>query len=346
MATMKAVAFSAVFLLFTLPSPSCVFAESAQQGLSQDTRTSQDELEAETSNNIVSAISFEDFVDRFAQMEARLNRSLATIDEISRTVQEQSQTIADMDKQLARGCLCQDNQTKTAEPNGTNIADNWTATLNKDEIRSIRSNFTRPTANPPANDIDRLQVTLPQKCVNGTGNLRRIILHLGRTTNGRNRRDIDAADESADNESSIDLTAITKRCAFSAIRTQPLLGRNSSQIVKFQTTPVSEGCNFDPVAGVFIATIPGIYYFSFTMRTYDHKHIGVSLMLNDKPVVAMTTSASDRKVMQTQSVLLHLDVDDEVWLLLGPSEHFALYGNNNNNYNTFNGHLIYPDFVE
>ncbi|XP_070567327.1 complement C1q tumor necrosis factor-related protein 4-like [Ptychodera flava] len=106
-----------------------------------------------------------------------------------------------------------------------------------------------------------------------------------------------------------------------------------------------KGEGFNAETGVFVTPIPGIYYFSFTMRTYDHKYIGLSLMLNEEPVISMMTDASDRKVMQTQSAMLHLKRGDRVWLLLGPSEHFALYGNIMNNYTTFNGHLIYPDHV-
>ncbi|XP_070567328.1 complement C1q tumor necrosis factor-related protein 4-like [Ptychodera flava] len=136
------------------------------------------------------------------------------------------------------------------------------------------------------------------------------------------------------------------KSSFSAIRTQPLLGNKVvPQVVTFQQWQATKGDDFNADAGVFSVSIPGIYYFSFTMRTYDNKYIGVTLVVNDAPVVAMTTDSSDRKVMQTQSAMVHLASGDQVWLMMGPSEHFALYGNNNK-YTTFNGHLLYPDYEE
>ncbi|XP_006825883.1 uncharacterized protein LOC102809593 [Saccoglossus kowalevskii] len=133
-----------------------------------------------------------------------------------------------------------------------------------------------------------------------------------------------------------------KKVAFSLIRTTPLLGNASGpQVVTFDQDLVRKGKGLDKAEGVFTCATQGIYYFSYNMRTYDHKHLGVALMLNDEPVVGMTADASDRKVMQSQSAMLSLKVGDQVWLMLGPSEDFALYGNDFN-YCTFNGMLLYP----
>ncbi|XP_002734303.1 uncharacterized protein LOC100367568 [Saccoglossus kowalevskii] len=141
------------------------------------------------------------------------------------------------------------------------------------------------------------------------------------------------------------LRSAKKKVAFSSIRTEPLMGTDGgAQAIAFQKNQANKGKNFDRSSGMFVCTIPGIYYFSYTMRSYDKMHIGVALMKNDDAVVAMTTDASDRKVMQTQSTMLSLDIGDQVWLLLGPSDNFAIYGNDFN-YNTFNGHILYPNYI-
>ncbi|XP_077987722.1 uncharacterized protein LOC144442289 [Glandiceps talaboti] len=133
-----------------------------------------------------------------------------------------------------------------------------------------------------------------------------------------------------------------KHVAFSTSLTTPLLGKDDGpQVVIFDHGEVNEGNAYDIENGVFKCHTPGVYYFSFNMRSYDDKHLGVALMLNDTPVVTMTTDASERKVMQSQSVILTLKKKDEVWLMLGPSQDFAIYARYDFTYNTLNGILLY-----
>ncbi|XP_077987787.1 uncharacterized protein LOC144442345 [Glandiceps talaboti] len=168
----------------------------------------------------------------------------------------------------------------------------------------------------------------------------------GRSISHRHRRELTEDEVYTQMERTFtDLVKSNKKCAFSSIRTQPLLGLSDTpQLITFQKNTANKGKAFERGKGLFTCSIPGIYYFSYTMRSYDHKHIGVALMLNDGAVVAMTTDASDRKVMQTQSAMIQLVEGDQVWLLLGPSEDFGLYGNDFN-YNTFNGQLLYPNYI-
>ncbi|XP_002732148.1 uncharacterized protein LOC100372509 [Saccoglossus kowalevskii] len=138
-----------------------------------------------------------------------------------------------------------------------------------------------------------------------------------------------------------DLLRASRKSAFCAIRTSPMMGINNvSQVINFQKVQTNKGKQMDRRAGYFNCTLPGIYYFSYTVRSYDDKLIGVVLMLNQDPVVAMTADASSRKVMQSQSVMLPLKKGDLVWLLLGPSEDFGIYGNKYN-YITFNGVYLF-----
>jgi len=168
----------------------------------------------------------------------------------------------------------------------------------------------------------------------------------GKQLTVRNKREITENDVYTQIEDTFtDLVKSNKKCAFSAIRTVPLLGiENTPQAITFQKNMANKGKSFERGKGVFTCKIPGIYYFSYTMRSYDERHIGVALMLNESPVVAVTTDASKRKVMQTQSSQLQLVEGDQVWLLLGPNENFGIYGNDFN-YNTFNGYLLYPNYI-
>jgi len=130
------------------------------------------------------------------------------------------------------------------------------------------------------------------------------------------------------------------RSAFTAIRTTPLLGSSSPQVITFNEIRPNKGKDFDRGEGYFKCEIPGTYYFSFTIRSFKGKHIGVALMLNEAPICALTTDPSDRSVMQSQSVMVDMSPGDVVWLLLGPNANFGLYGNEVS-FNTFNGHLVY-----
>ncbi|XP_006821290.1 uncharacterized protein LOC102801095 [Saccoglossus kowalevskii] len=133
----------------------------------------------------------------------------------------------------------------------------------------------------------------------------------------------------------------TGNVAFSATRTSPLLGDSSeAQNITFDLAFVNEGDDFDLDTGIFTCEVEGTYYFSFTMRSYDAKHIGVILMKGNEGVVSMATDADDRSVMQTQSVMLTLSVGDLIYLRLTPSEDFAIYGNSFN-YITFNSFLVF-----
>ncbi|XP_077987907.1 uncharacterized protein LOC144442434 [Glandiceps talaboti] len=133
----------------------------------------------------------------------------------------------------------------------------------------------------------------------------------------------------------------SSKCAFSVARSKSLLGNNlSPQNITFDFKLANKGKYFDMRSGVFTCQIPGIYYFSFTMRSYDNKTIGVTLLKNGEAQVSMSTDPSERKVMQTQSVMLQLDEADQVWLQLGPHVNFAIYSNDYH-YATFNGIILY-----
>ncbi|XP_077988004.1 uncharacterized protein LOC144442514 [Glandiceps talaboti] len=136
--------------------------------------------------------------------------------------------------------------------------------------------------------------------------------------------------------------AASGKCVFSVSRSLSLLGKSRPQNITFDFTLANKGAYFDIDTGVFTCNKTGIYYFSFTMRSYDNKTIGVTLLKNGEPEVSISTDPSDRKVMQTQSLMLRLENADQVWLQLGGSPNFAIYSNKYH-YATFNGISLYTD---
>ncbi|XP_077988046.1 uncharacterized protein LOC144442545 [Glandiceps talaboti] len=158
------------------------------------------------------------------------------------------------------------------------------------------------------------------------------------------------------------LTAIqnetSKKCAFSAVRTRVMYGiTGTPQTITYDIQHANKGKDFDIDTGIFTCEVPGIYYFSFTMRSYAGAYIGVNLVQrlaedetgNDiTSEVAMLTDPDnindEREIMQTQSVMLDLDIGDQVWLQLGPNDQFRIHSNSQK-YITFNGFILYPNYV-
>ncbi|XP_063967449.1 uncharacterized protein LOC129284002 [Lytechinus pictus] len=135
----------------------------------------------------------------------------------------------------------------------------------------------------------------------------------------------------------------SRKSAFSVARTTSLLGSNSHQQVEFDHVFVNKGRDFAQRNSTFICERPGYYFITFHLRSYDGLYLGVSLMKNDEIVSAIFTDAHQRNVMEGQSVILHLEPGDALYLLLGPSPDFGLHSNNRK-YVTFSGFMIYGGY--
>ena len=66
-------------------------------------------------------------------------------------------------------------------------------------------------------------------------------------------------------------------------------------------------------------------------------------MKNDELQTAIYSDVSDRNVMQSQSVVVHLESGDRLWLRLAPSKRHAVHSGTQR-YVTFSGFLVYKGF--
>ncbi|KAE8282952.1 Complement C1q tumor necrosis factor-related protein 1 Precursor [Larimichthys crocea] len=129
--------------------------------------------------------------------------------------------------------------------------------------------------------------------------------------------------------------------AFSVGRRKSLHSLESYQALAFDTVFVNLEEHFDMFKGKFICRIPGIYYFNVNIHTWNFKETYLHIMQNDAEKAIVYAQPSDRSIMQSQSVMLELDLSHEVWIRLYKREREnAVYSDDVDVYITFNGYLI------
>ncbi|KAJ7324923.1 hypothetical protein JRQ81_017943 [Phrynocephalus forsythii] len=115
--------------------------------------------------------------------------------------------------------------------------------------------------------------------------------------------------------------------------------------IKFTKIFYNEQNHYDLTTGKFRCSIPGVHYFAYHLTVYS-ADVKVSLYKKDKAVIITYDQYQKNDVDQASgSVLLHLEVGDEVWLqVYGEEENNGVYADNVND-STFMGFLLYPDMV-
>lgn len=79
------------------------------------------------------------------------------------------------------------------------------------------------------------------------------------------------------------------------------------------------------------------------MHTWNQKETYLHVMHNEREVVILYAQPSDRSIMQSQSLMLQLEAQDQVWIRLFKGEREnAIFSDDFDTYITFNGHLIKP----
>ncbi|XP_072040855.1 uncharacterized protein [Amphiura filiformis] len=132
-------------------------------------------------------------------------------------------------------------------------------------------------------------------------------------------------------------TSASPTSAFSARKLGQQVS-SSSQTVTFDYEDIDIGDDFNPSTGVFTCRIQGLYYFSFTFLPNNSYHFLVYLLQNDIHKAKIYYRAGSRHVMQSQSVILSLQVGDEVKLKADAPTYIAY---SDSITNIFNGYLIH-----
>ena len=131
--------------------------------------------------------------------------------------------------------------------------------------------------------------------------------------------------------------------AFSVGRKKPLHSNDYYQTVIFDTEFVNLYSHFNMFTGKFYCYVPGIYFFSLNVHTWNQKETYLHIMKNAEEVVILYAQVSDRSIMQSQSLMLELRDQDEVWgrLFKGEREN-AIFSDEFDTYITFSGYLVKP----
>ncbi|KAL4660511.1 C1q-related factor-like [Arapaima gigas] len=115
------------------------------------------------------------------------------------------------------------------------------------------------------------------------------------------------------------------------------------EILKFDDVVTNLGNNYDGISGKFICNIPGTYFFIYhvLMRGGDGTSMWADLCKNGQVRASAIAQDADQNYdYASNSVILHLDAGDEVYIKLDGGK---AHGGNNNKYSTFSGFIIYAD---
>ncbi|XP_072263836.1 adiponectin isoform X2 [Pyxicephalus adspersus] len=112
--------------------------------------------------------------------------------------------------------------------------------------------------------------------------------------------------------------------------------------IRFTKAFYNDQRHYDESTGKFRCNIRGLYLFTYHLTVYM-KDVKVGLYKNNKPIMFTFDQFQANNVDQASgSILLNLDVGDEVWLQVYGDEFGGIYGDNLND-SSFSGILLYPD---
>ncbi|XP_056144155.1 complement C1q tumor necrosis factor-related protein 1 isoform X2 [Lampris incognitus] len=135
----------------------------------------------------------------------------------------------------------------------------------------------------------------------------------------------------------------TQHSAFSVGRRKSLHSVEYYQALVFDTVFVNLQNHFNMFQGKFHCKVPGVYFFNVNIHTWNFKETYLHIMKNEVQQAIVYAQPSDRSIMQSQSMMLELDLNDEVWVRLYKREREnAIYSDDVDIYITFNGYLIMP----
>lgn len=135
----------------------------------------------------------------------------------------------------------------------------------------------------------------------------------------------------------------TPHAAFSVGRRKPLHSGAYFQPLIFDTEFVNLYGHFSMFTGRFHCAVAGIYFFSLNVHTWNQKETYLHVMRGAAEAAILYAQASDRSIMQSQSLMLELQERDEVWVRLYRGERDnAVFSDEFDTYVTFSGYLVKP----
>ncbi|XP_061626369.1 complement C1q tumor necrosis factor-related protein 1 [Phyllopteryx taeniolatus] len=133
------------------------------------------------------------------------------------------------------------------------------------------------------------------------------------------------------------------RAAFSVGRRKSLHSVDYHQPLVFDTVFVNLHEHFNMFEGKFYCYVPGVYLVNLNVHTWNFKETYLHLMHNREQRVILYAQPSERSIMQSQSVMMDLELGDEVWVRQYERQRDnAVYGDDVDVYITFNGYLVAP----
>ena len=84
--------------------------------------------------------------------------------------------------------------------------------------------------------------------------------------------------------------------------------------LKFESVQLNSGNAYRPFHGNFIAPVSGTYFFTHTAATNPKSWIRIYLKRNCVIVGQLLNSALPNYVKTTESVVIHLNQSDDIWL--------------------------------
>ncbi|XP_075760256.1 complement C1q tumor necrosis factor-related protein 1 [Pelodiscus sinensis] len=129
--------------------------------------------------------------------------------------------------------------------------------------------------------------------------------------------------------------------AFSVGRKKPLHSNDYYQTLLFDTEFVNLYGHFNMFTGKFYCYVPGIYFFALNVHTWNQKETYLHIVRNGLEAAILYAQLSDRSIMQSQSLMLELREQDEVWVRLFKGEREnAVFSDEYDTYVTFTGYLV------
>ncbi|NXG59227.1 C1QL2 protein, partial [Hemiprocne comata] len=112
------------------------------------------------------------------------------------------------------------------------------------------------------------------------------------------------------------------------------------EVLKFDDVVTNLGNHYDPASGKFTCQVRGIYFFTYHILMRGGDGTSIPRLCWQVRASAIAQDADQNYDYASNSVVLHLDSGDEVYVKLDGGK---AHGGNNNKYSTFSGFLLYPD---